>query len=135
MGYYLILIGICLLAFAIWAIGKSLLLWFYGDITTGEIIGIDEQPRRVGNGRRRIFYHPIVAFVSAEGFQFEFTYGGGSSSKRPLVGRQVIVIYPKNRPEQATLNTFGGLWTGPIACLILARGALYAAVQIVFFGV
>lgn len=133
MGYYFIVIGIVISTVALWGFWLSIRRRFFGTVVVGRIVGIDEQMRRLGHQERRTYYHPIIEFESREGAPFEFTFGTGSSHRRPTIGKTVKVIYPHHRPDQATLNTFMGLWAGPIAATVLAVAALYAGVQVAFF--
>ncbi|MGC6442476.1 MAG: DUF3592 domain-containing protein [Rubripirellula sp.] len=134
MGYYLLFIGVCLFGLTLWGTYQSLHKQFLGTKVEGTIIGIDEQMRRSGHSEPKTYFHPVIEFKSTEGATFEFIFGSGSSSRKPKIGSKVRVTYPANQPSQATLNSFLGLWAGPLACATLSVGTLYGGIQIVFYG-
>lgn len=133
MGYYLIIFGTAVLLLAAWSLIGNLKLVFLGERTLGVVTGVDEQMRRGDSQRKKIYYHPVIEFKTVDGHPFEFTFGSGSTRKRPVIGDNVSVIYPANQPSKATLNTFMGLWAGPLAATILGAGTLYGGIHIVFF--
>ena len=119
MGYYFLGFGVLVSAFALWAIVKNLKLLFTGSRTDGVIVGVDEQMRRGDSQNKKIYYHPVIEFNSEEGNPFQFTFGSGSTRHRPEIGKSVTVIYESGRPDKATLNSFMGLWAGPLAASVL----------------
>lgn len=134
MGYYLLGFGLLVCAFAVWAIFNNLKLLLTGTRTQGVIVGVDEQLRRGDSQHKKIYYHPVIEFTSEDGHPFQFTFGSGSTRHRPEIGKSVTVFYQSGRPDKATLNSFLGLWAGPLAASILGGGGIYGGVQIVFFG-
>ena len=129
MGYYLLVIGSLISAFGLWTMVKSLKLLVWGERRPGVIVGVDDSQRK------KVYYHPVIEFETVEGNPFQFTFGSGSARKRPEIGDQVTVIYEHNQPHEATLNSFMGMWAGPLAAGLLGGGCLYGGVQMVFFGV
>ncbi|GAB5405941.1 MAG: hypothetical protein Aurels2KO_41720 [Aureliella sp.] len=134
MGYYFLGFGVLVSAFTLWAIVKNLKLLLTGIRTQGVIVGVDEQMRRGDSQYKKVYYHPVIEFNSEDGNPFQFTFGSGSTSKRPVIGKSVTVVYERGSPDKATLNSFMGLWAGPLAAGTLAAGCVYGGVQIVFFG-
>ena len=134
MGYYLLVIGSVISGFALWAAFTSLKLITTGVRTRGVIVGVDERLRRGGNQHKKIYFHPVIEFETDEGNPFQFTFGGGSTRKRPTIGDEVTVVYEFDKPDKATLNSFMGLWAGPLAAALLGGGTLYGGVQMVFVG-
>lgn len=133
MGYYFLGFGVLVSSFALWAIFNNLKLLLTGTRTQGVIVGVDEQMRRGDSQNKKVYYHPVIEFNSEEGNPFQFTFGGGSTQQRPEIGKSVTVIYERGRPDKATLNSFMGLWAGPLAASILGGGSVYGGAQIVFF--
>ena len=133
MGYYFLFLGGLTLAFAVWICIKNLKLVLGGVRTRGEIVAVEEQLRRGDSQQKKTYFHPVIEFQSEEGQVFQFTFGSGSSLRRPEVGKLVTVVYERGCPHKATLNSFMGLWAGPLAATILGSGCFYAGVQIVFF--
>lgn len=134
MGYYFLGFGILVCALALWAIFHNLKLLLTGTRTQGVIVGVDEQLRRGDSQHKKVYYHPVIEFTSEEGNPFQFRFGSGSTRYRPEIGKSVTVIYQSGRPDKATLNSFIGLWAGPLAASILGGGCVYAGVQIAFFN-
>lgn len=134
MGYYFIGFGVLVSSFAVRAIFKNLKLLLTGTRAQGVIIDVDEQMRRGHSQHTKVYYHPVIEFNSGEGNPFQFTFGSGSNRQRPKIGKSVTVIYESGSPDKATLNSFMGLWAGPLAASILGGGCIYGGVQIVFFG-
>lgn len=135
MGYYLLVVGAVISGVAFRAMFGSLRLLVTGVRTRGVIVGVDQQLRRGDSQRKKFYFHPVIEFETREGNPFQFTYGGGSTRKRPVIGDEVTVVYEFDKPDKATLNSFMGLWAGPLAAALLGGGALYGGVQMVFFGV
>lgn len=134
MGYYFLGFGVLVSAFALWAIFNNLKLLLTGTRVEGVIVGVDEQIRRGDSQNKKIYYHPVIEFDSEEGNPFQFTFGSGSTLRRPEIGKSVTVVYESGRPDKATLNSFMGLWAGPLAASILGIGCIYGGIQIAFFG-
>lgn len=134
MGYYFLGFGLLVCVFTLSAILNNLKLLLTGTRTQGVIVGVDEQLRRGDSQYKKIYYHPVIEFTSEEGNPFQFTFGSGSTRRRPEIGKSVTVIYQRGRPDKATLNSFIGLWAGPLAAGILGGGCVYGGVQIAFFG-
>lgn len=100
--------------------------------TRGVIVGVHERMRRGGGRYKKIYFHPVIEFQTAEGNPFQFTFGGASTRKRPVIGGEVTVVYDFDRPDKATLNSFMGLWAGPLAAAVLGCGTRlrYSAVAL-----
>ena len=135
MGYYFLVIGSIISAFALWAMFAHLKLLLMGVRTQGVIVDIHEKMRYSGGSRKLTYFHPVIEFETIDGTPFRFTYGGASTRKRPVVGDHVTVVYDVDRPDAATLHSFMGIWAGPLAAALLGAGAIYAGVQMVFYGI
>ena len=110
------------------------MLLLMGTHARGVIVGVDEQMRRGGSRHKKIYFHPVIEFETEARNPFQFTFGSGSTKTRPVIGDEVRVVYEHDKPDRATLNSFMGLWAGPMAAAVLGGGLLYGGVQIVFFG-
>ena len=133
MGYYFLGLGILVSAFVLWVTFNNLKLLFTGTRSQGVIVGVDEQMRRGDSQNKKVYYHPVIEFHTEEGNPFEFTFGSGSTRRPPEIGKSVTVIYQNGRPDKATLNSFMGLWVGPLAAAILGGGCIYGGLQLTFF--
>ena len=134
MGYYCLFVGGLISAWTVWSIVLNVKLLLSGPRAEGTIVGTKEILRRGGSRTKKAYYHPVIEFETEEGQVVTFTFGGGSSSHRPNEGETVTVIYNLDRPEDATLNTFQGLWAGPLAAAVLGGAALYAGVDHLFLS-
>lgn len=133
MGYYFLVVGVLISSFALWTIFNNLKLLVTGTRTQGVIVGVDEKMRRGDSQSKRIYYHPVIEFITEEGTPYQFTFGSGSTRHPPKIGKSVKVIYESGRPDKATLNSFMGLWAGPLAVSILGGVSIYGGAQIAFF--
>ena len=129
MGYYFLALGTAFSLFAIWAFVSRIKLLLVASRSQGVIVGFDEQLRHVGQVKK-IYYHPVIEFETAEGHRHVFTYGGGSTVNRRQIGDSIEVLYDPSAPQGATVNSFMGTWTGPLAVTILGGGCLYAGIQL-----
>jgi hypothetical protein len=134
MGYYCLLIGGLISASALWSIVSTVKLLMFGLRAQGTIVSTKEILRRGGSRTKQVYYHPVIEFETEEGRVVTFTFGGGSSSHRPNEGETVTVIYNLDHPQDATLNTFPGLWAGPLAAALLGGAVLYAGVDLLFLS-
>ncbi|MEM7476360.1 MAG: DUF3592 domain-containing protein [Planctomycetota bacterium] len=132
MGYYFILIGLIIAAFAVWGTYTHLRLFLFGNRAQGTIVEVEEQLRYGQSQRKKIYFHPVIEFESNDGYTHQFTHGSGSSIRAPEIGTRVSVLYED--PKKARLHSFMGIWAGPLAAWVLALGALYAGIQLAFFG-
>lgn len=133
MGYYFLAFGTLVCVFALWTLWKCIALLVFGTRCEGVIVGVDEQMRRGNSQRKKVYFHPVIEFETADGNAIQFVFGSGATRTRPAIGDKVRVVYEHGRPQKATLNSFMGLWAGPLAAATLGGGCVYAGVQIVFF--
>ena len=132
MGYYFLSIGVVIALFAVWSLFNHLKLFILGVRTQGTIIDIDEQWRYGGSRAKKPYLHPVIEFETNRGETVTFTYGSVFLNGPPVVGDSVTVAYDPNTPDKATINSFMGVWAGPLAAAVLAAGTLYAGVELVF---
>jgi hypothetical protein len=59
-------------------------------------------------------YHPRVRFQTDEGGTIEFTPGNGSNPPMYEVNDHVPVIYNRDYPNYAVINSFIEIWLGPV---------------------
>lgn len=69
-----------------------------------------------------ITYAPIVSFRTEDGRTVEFKSGTSSTNASPPVGQTVEVLYNRQRPEEAEINSFSSLWTLNIILAGLGAG-------------
>ena len=132
-GYYRLVIGSGIFGFGLWALSKSTTLLVCGVLQVASLC--KEQLHRGNGERRKVYFHPVIEFEPTEGNLFQFTFGSGSTRRRPVTSDKVKGVYEIDEPDKATLNSFTGLWAGPLAALVLGGGCRYGAVQLVFYAV
>lgn len=79
------------------------------------------QSRSSDNGN--FMYSPEISFTDALGQTITFDSNISSSVSTYQVGEKVSVLYNKNNPQDAKINTFFQLWFGPILMTFL--GAIF----------
>tara|TARA_R110002072_G_scaffold303099_1_gene493442 strand:+ start:158214 stop:158615 length:402 start_codon:yes stop_codon:yes gene_type:complete len=131
MGYYFLFIGAMISLFAVWSTLKLVWLLMTGERTQGRIVGFDQKLRSVGD-KKRLYYHARIEFHTISGEPVLFTYGYGSAIQPGEIGQNMPVIYALAAPEKAVVNSFMGVWAGPLAVTVLGVGCLYAGIDIVF---
>jgi len=85
--------------------------------TTGTIVDLRTGQSCSGNSCSLIYY-PVVTFRTADGRQITFASNSGSSLQ-PQVGKHVRVLYQRNDPAHARLDSFVAFWVGPLVAGIL----------------
>ena len=68
--------------------------------------------------------HPQIKFTTADGKEIEYPQGGLIFGYKP--GDEVTVLYEKQNPQNATVNSFSALWGFPTLALILGVCAFSA---------
>jgi hypothetical protein len=59
-------------------------------------------------------YHPRVRFQTKEGKTIEFSPGNGSNPPIYEVNDHVPVVYNRDYPNHAVINSFIEIWLGPV---------------------
>ncbi|MBM79869.1 MAG: hypothetical protein CMJ78_04665 [Planctomycetaceae bacterium] len=131
MGYYFLILGSAISLFALWSAYRSLRLVIVSQKANGVIVGFDERLRHVGD-KKYVYYHPTIEFETLDGNPFQFTYGGGSKTKRLAEGDPIEVLYAPGNPSQAIVNSFMGVWVGPLGAMILGGGCVFAGIQTIW---
>ena len=66
-----------------------------------------------------ISYRPEVEFVASDGRRHTFVGQVGSSPPAFKVGDSVVVLYARDRPENARIDTFVQQWLAPSILVVL----------------
>jgi len=74
---------------------------------------------------------PIVDFETADGKSVRFASRTGSNPSAFRVGDTVRVLYDRDQPEEAKVDSFVSLWLGPVLFTALGAACLVAGVAIV----
>lgn len=85
--------------------------------TTGTIVDSRSQLDCNNSSRRNsgctTTFYPVVRYHAADGRQITFESNSGSN-RPPQVGQQVTVLYQKDDPQAARLDSFAAFWLAPL---------------------
>jgi hypothetical protein len=84
--------------------------------TTGEVVSLDE---RYDSQNQTTEYAPVFHFVAEHGKAYTVTSTTATHPAGFNQGDTVQVIYRKNNPEGATIDSFWQLWLGPVVLLFI----------------
>jgi hypothetical protein len=76
--------------------------------TTGTVIGFGKKM-----GKSGYIYCPHAAFTDTQGRKIQFESEVGSQPPAYVIGQQVQIIYEKNNPQKAEIDSFTSLWFVP----------------------
>lgn len=104
---------------------KSYKLVKNGNKVEGEIVdvvmSISNSTDEDGYVTKTKMYAPVISFKDESGNEYSFTSGNKSSRKRKFkVGVKKEVIYDRDDPNKAELNSFGSLWSGALIAGVVA---------------
>lgn len=113
------IVGVILLGISGWLTVQSMELTATGIRAEGTVVRLQRKYSRDSEGRGRYMYHPIVQFGTEAGEDIEFRGSASSSSPSYRRGERVSVLYHPRAPQDARIDSFGGLWAGPLITLIV----------------
>jgi hypothetical protein len=119
-------VGIVLLGVSAWLTVRSLDLTANGLRAEGSVIRLQREYSRNSDGQGRYLYYPIVRFGTDAGEDIEFRGSTGTSSPSYRRGERVTVLYLPQSPQDARIDSFGGLWAGPL--ITGAMGILFTMI-------
>ncbi len=115
MHYFLFILAVVMITVSILMISRRFKVLLSGGSAIGHIIGHQKR-----NGDDSVSYHPIFAFSDHKGIQHEITANSGWSSISQPVGTKVKIIYLRNNPEFAFIDSFYHLWFWPFLLFVFA---------------
>ena len=125
MGIYFSLFGLCVTLFALYATAGRVRLWLFGIRVRGVIVGTETRRSAANSGsKRRTYYFPVVQFETDDGTCAEFTFCSAEPETMPEIGDTVAVLYDPQSPGDATIDSFRGMWRGPILTILFGIGCL-----------
>lgn len=108
------IVGIVLLGVSGWLTVGSLDFKANAAQAEGTVVRLQSEYSRDSEGRGRYMYYPIVQFGTEAGEDIEFRGSVGSSSPSYRRGERVTVLYFPQAPQDAKIDSIGGLWVGPL---------------------
>lgn len=109
--FILLVSGIILLGITFYLANKTWNFIQSSEKTSGIVVGM-KHSRSGGNDSKRSSYTPIIRYTDLNNNSYEFDSKVSTSSPRYKEGEEVQILYHKDQPEQAEINTFLSLWTG-----------------------
>ncbi|MCB1505596.1 MAG: DUF3592 domain-containing protein [Hyphomicrobiaceae bacterium] len=109
MGVMMALVGGALLLMTVQAVSKS-------DRTSGEVVAIEKShpmPASKG-GAPRVTYTPVIEFKAPDGATHRFTSSWHSTEPAYAVGEKVGILYRRDDPSRAFVDSFAETWLLPI---------------------
>ena len=96
-----------------------------GAEAQGEILGFVNETHTRG-----VDSHPVVAFTDADGNKHRFESDIDATGTDYVVGDKVPVVYAPEKPCNASIKSFSGVWwsplgTGTLGLLLTWGGAIY----------
>jgi hypothetical protein len=114
-GYFFLVPGVLMLFGAIWTGYRAWSFRESGDKSQGTVVSNRYSTDSDGGGT----YHPEVEFATPDGQRHRFISKVGQSPAAFKVGEQVPVVYDRDTPESASIDTIGEQYFGPIMLSIL----------------
>jgi len=100
--------------------------------TAGRVVAykteVYESTNDTGRAEKHATAYPIVEFKDAKGTQRRVTTSTGSAPASFSVGAAVTVLYDRDNPERAEIDSLGELWLLPT--ILLGGGALFLFIAI-----
>lgn len=106
------------LSWALFATIHTANLVINSERTTGVIVDFTASKGSVPEKRT---YHPIIKFKAGDGLEYKFKSGTGFKGNYYRESDSVEIIYRKDRPDAAEINSFQTLWLMPVL-LFIASG-------------
>ena len=122
-------------------LGAALLIWVINNIsdrikaldnfekTTGTVIEMREVPETEQAG---VTYAPVVKFEDKNGKTYIHSSNVSSDPPKYKTGDKVEILFDKNNPDDAFINSFLAKWSGTIMLLILPLILLPAGLWMIF---
>ena len=131
----LVAAGLALLGIVLGTIGGLWLFNVYSFVQTAErtegtVVAIGENRNAKGD---RVKY-PVIEFTDQQGQQREFKARSGSDSSGYSVGNKVQILYDRDRPDSASLDSWVSLYLGPLVFIALAAGFLFFGIMFFITG-
>lgn len=105
----LLMVGCLFLGFVMFL--KAYKIVSHGERVSGIVVDIKIST----TSNRRQYAHPVIKFKTIEGKEIEFTATSPSLFVKTAKGDEVPIVYNKNRPQEAEIDSFYDLWLFPLA--------------------
>jgi hypothetical protein len=130
VGVIFFLVGLGLTASGISAIFRTRRRVAESAKAVGTVTGFGRRA-----GRRGWVYCPQVAFIDAGGRTVEFESEVGAQPPSFAVGQKVQIIYQKNNPQKAEIDSLTTLWLMPGCLVVMALVFMFLGLMLFVLGI
>jgi len=136
LGLIFILVGLGVFVKAFLDFQETKNLLDQGILTQGEVVEVVKEITTDPQGKKRVYYLPIVKFTAQDDQTIEFKDDLiKSSTYNYQVGQGVEVLYPADNPAQARILSFLNLWFNPLSIFAIAVICLGVGGFLIFYFV
>ena len=128
LNIFCLTMAICLFIFGLYTTFKSLNLIFYSEKTQGLIVDLKYSEHRSKNAQGRTSY-PIVKFKASDGKEYKFVSELGIGGGDYNIANKVEVLYIKNNPDEAEINSKLHLLLWPVIFILVGIGIILGIVS------
>lgn len=108
---FFIVFTIVFLSWALFVTVHTARLVMNSEKTTGVIIDFTASK---GTSPQKRSYYPIIKFTAGDGMEYKFKSETGFKGNYYRESDSVEILYRKDRPEVAEINSFQALWLMPV---------------------
>ncbi len=102
----ILVIGIPFAVVSIFELKNTLNLLSNSHKTLGKIVGIEEERRRNSGD----MYSPVIKYKSISGDEYVYHSSTKTGYTSYKIGQEIELIYDKNNPQNARVNSFLDIW-------------------------
>lgn len=123
MNYFMLIIGLAILAFGVYKVFKNLKLTKNGVKMEAEIIEVrkkvDHSTDSDGYSSSTNMYYPVYKYTF-EGKEYSKESNlGVSNSRKYTIGGKINIVFTKEKPESPEVRTVFNLWILPVIFILV----------------
>lgn len=111
--YILLISGIILIGITFYLANKTWSFIQSSEETSGIVIGMRHSISNNNDSDSKT-YTPVISYTDHNNHKHKFASKVSTSSPRYKKGEKVQILYHREQPNQAEINTFLSLWTGEL---------------------
>lgn len=125
--YFLVVAAAMTFAFGVYVAQRSVVLSQYGVVAQGEIVAIERRVNNSTSSSSQDSFHPVIEFADSQNNLQRFESDVSIEPDEVFPGEKVEVLYHREDPDNAVVNSWQGLWLWPILCLIISAALVLTA--------
>lgn len=90
--------------------------------TRGEVVALEEEPPTESG--EAVMYRPVITYALPSGQKVRFKSKVCSNPAPYAIGDKIVVLYVRERPDQARIRSFRSLWL--LSLILLGLGTVFA---------